>query len=293
MNIAGKYSIKDMERLSGVKAHTIRIWEKRYGIIKPKRTGTNIRYYSNDDLKHLLNVSILNKHGYKISALSEMTLEEIAQRLSDINFIKAKENDFQEDLLLSMIELNEQQFNRIFLKIVIKMGFENAISKVVFPFFARIGVMWQTGSINPAQEHFISNMVRQKIIAATDTLTTLPQAEAETVLLFLPEHELHELALLFYNYLFKARGYKTIYLGCAVPLDSLERIIGICEPDIIVTGMTNAINPKGFESFSKQLTKILPTGKIFFTGPIPLNYAKKLPEKVFQVNDLRTFLQLL
>lgn len=292
MKIAGHYSINDLEKLSGIKAHTIRIWEKRYKIVCPKRTDTNIRYYSNEDLKHLLNISILNKHGYKISVLSGLKQPEINKCLADINFIKAKEDDYQEDLLLSMLELNESQFNKVFLTLMVKLGFENTIIKIIFPFFERIGVMWQTGAINPAQEHFISNMLRQKIIAATDALTIQPGPDVEAVLLFLPENELHEIGLLFYNYLFKARGYKTIYLGSAVPLDSLNRVTSICHPDMIVTGMTNAINPIGFESFCKQLIKVFRSKKIFFTGPIPLSFTGRLPKNAFQVNDLLKLLKI-
>lgn len=290
--MTGNYSISDLEKLTGIKAHTIRIWEKRYAIVRPKRTDTNIRYYSNEDLKHLLNVSILYKHGYKISMLSEMTPEEIIRHLTDINLIKEKEENYHEDLLLSMLDLNESRFNKIFLALLLKHGFENTIINTIFPFFERIGVMWQTGAINPAQEHFVSNMVRQKIIAATDALADPAKHDAETVLLFLPENELHELGLLFYSYLFKARGYKTIYLGPAVPLDNLERITNICHPDIIVTSVTNAINPISFKTVSQQLVKVFTDKKIFFTGPVPLAFVGKLPKNTFQVNDLRKFLKI-
>jgi len=292
MQSAGKYSIRDLERLSGVKAHTIRIWEKRYGIIKPERTDTNIRYYSNEDLRHLLNISVLNNHGYKISVISEMSDAEVARRLSDLQVVKQDKDNYQENLLLSMIELNEAQFNKTFLSAVMNRGFEKTVVSVIFPFFERIGVMWQTGAINPAQEHFISNIIRQKIIAATDALNVIPDVNAQTVLLFLPEGELHELGLLFYNYAFRVRGYKAIYLGQSVPLESLQRITGICRPDLVVTAMINATQRKDYEHFSQLLAKAFPGKKIFYTGLVPSSAGIKLPKHAYLVPDLIALLGL-
>ncbi|SEM03449.1 DNA-binding transcriptional regulator, MerR family [Chitinophaga rupis] len=292
MQSTGKYSIRDLERLSGVKAHTIRIWEKRYGIIKPERTDTNIRYYSNDDLRHLLNISVLNNHGYKISAISEMSEGEIARRLSDLQVVKQDKDNYQENLLLSMIELNEAQFNKTFHSAIMNRGFEKTVVSIIFPFFERIGLMWQTGTINPAQEHFISNIIRQKIIAATDALNVIPAANAQTVLLFLPEGELHELGLLFYNYAFRARGYKAIYLGQSVPLESLQRITGICRPDLVVTAMINATQRKDYEHFTRLLAKAFPGKKIFYTGLVPSSAGIELPKHAYRVADLIAFLRL-
>jgi len=292
MQSTGKYSIRDLERLSGVKAHTIRIWEKRYGIIKPERTDTNIRYYSNEDLRQLLNISVLNNHGFKISAISEMSEAEVARRLSDLQVVKQDKDNYQENLLLSMIELNEAQFNKTFHSAVVNRGFEQTVISVIFPFFERIGVMWQTGTINPAQEHFISNIIRQKIIAATDALNVMPDTNAQTVLLFLPEGELHELGVLFYNYAFRARGYKTVYLGQSVPLESLQRITGICHPDLVVTAMINASQRKDYEHFTQLLAKTFPGKKIFYTGLVPSSSGIKLPKHAYLVADLIALLRL-
>lgn len=292
MTKLGKYAIRDLERLSGIRAHTIRMWEKRYGIFSPKRTDTNIRYYANDDLRKLLNISLLNKQGYRISEISEMSPEEIMRKLAELGTVKPRHESFHEGLLLSMIEMNEAQFNKVFLGVVMGMGFEQAVIRVIFPFFERIGMMWHVGTINPAQEHFISNIIRQKIIAATDALYVTPAHDAKTVLLFLPESELHELGLLFYNYAFRLRGFKTIYLGQSVPRDSLDRVMHICTPDYIVTGMTNAMNPRDFKSFSAQLSKAFPGKKIFYTGPVPLSAEEKLPKNAFLVSDLIEMLKL-
>ncbi|KAA2243581.1 MerR family transcriptional regulator [Chitinophaga agrisoli] len=286
----GKYSIKDLEKLSGIKAHTIRTWEKRYGVLRPERTGTNIRYYSGEELRHILNISLLLKNGYRISAVSEMTPNEIINRLSELTMVKPVEDGFQESLLLSMIELNEAQFNKTFLTVVINMGFEKAVAHVIFPFFERIGVMWQTATINPAQEHFISNIVRQKLILATEMLQVVPARDAPTVLLFLPEPELHELALLFYNYAFRARGYKTIYLGQAVPQDNLERVTSITNPDYIVTGITNSLDDKGFQHFVTTCARTFAGKKIYYTGPVPLAAHIKLPRNAYPLKELLNLL---
>lgn len=285
------YSIKDLERLSGIKAHTIRIWEKRYGIINPRRTDTNIRYYGNEELKKILNISLLNQHGFKISAISELSDTEIAQKVAAISLVDGNNNQ-DEKLLISLIEMDEQLFNKTFSSIVIQLGFEQAIVKSIFPFFNRIGIMWQAGTINPAQEHFISNLIRNKLIVATESITRLPEVNLGTGLLFLPERELHEIALLFYNYALRARGFNTIYLGPSVPQDSLDRVISICKPSFIVTGMTNPIVSNDFLAFCCQLCKAAPFANVYFTGPIPPMVNTRLPKNALQVSDLLALMKI-
>lgn len=292
MKIIENYSIRDLEKLSGVKAHTIRIWEKRYGIIRPGRTSTNIRYYTNEDLKQLLNISLLNKNGYKISAISKMSPSEILNHISAVMLLKDNTEGLNESLLMSLIEMNETRFTHAFMSMVIKVGFEKAIIKFIFPFFERIGIMWQTGSINPAQEHFFSNMIRQKLIAATDALDIDSQSDTKTVVLFLPENELHEIGLLFYNYALRARGYKTIYLGQAVPFESLEAVMDICRPDYVVTGVTNSIHSTDFQAFYERLQRLLPDNSIFLTGPVPKEISEKDDNRILTVKDLLLFLNI-
>lgn len=286
-----KYSIKDLERLSGIKAHTLRIWEKRYGIIKPERTDTNIRYYGNEELKKILNISLLNQHGYKISFISDMSESEIAEKASAVGLFGQHETT-DESLLLSLIDMDEPLFNNTFSALVMKHGFEDTIVSHIFPFFRRIGIMWQAGTINPAQEHFISNLIRNKIILATESLNRTADPQKALALLFLPEGELHEIGLLFYNYGLRARGFRTIYLGQSVPHESLSRVINTCNPDMIITGMTNPVNSSDFLTFSQQLCKTSPGLKIYFTGPVPAGLAGKLPENALTVDDLLALMQL-
>src|SRR5210317_1574096 len=162
------YSIKDLEYLSGIKAHTLRIWEQRYNFIKPKRTDTNIRYYDDEDLKFVLNVSLLKDHGHKISRICSMPEQDIQL---EVNRLMEKKMGFPEQiqsLTLSMLELDEERFEKTLNTNILQIGFERTMMNLVYPFFQRIGILWQTGAIASAQEHFISNLVRQKIIVAID-----------------------------------------------------------------------------------------------------------------------------
>lgn len=234
-----KYSIKDLERLSGIKAHTIRIWEQRYNLLSPERSDTNIRSYSNEELKRLLNVSMLNKCGVKISRIAEMNPEEIAKEAASLMTQHSDQDDLINGLVTAMIDMDELFFNSMLSQAITQFGFEKAVLNTVYPFMDRIGVMWQTGSINPAQEHFVSNLVRQKFIVAIDAITIPIQKSSPKFILFLPENELHELGLLFYNYILRYNGYKTFYLGQSVPYDDLSRVIEITQPDYLFTIITS------------------------------------------------------
>ncbi|RFZ85833.1 MerR family transcriptional regulator [Mucilaginibacter terrenus] len=291
MSTTARYSIRDLEKLSGIKAHTIRIWEKRYDIIKPSRTNANIRFYSNDDLRHILNISLLNKNGYKISAIAGMSDADIAGHMSTVTLTGDGTEAVQENLLLSLIEMNEAMFNHAFMSILLKMGFEKAFINVIFPFFEKIGVMWQTGSINPAQEHFFSNLIRQKIIAATDAVKTSEFGAGQLVLLLLPENELHEIGLLFYNYAFKIRGYRTIYLGQSVPLESLPLVAETCKPDVVVTGMTTSLNALSLPDYAHLLRKALPGIPVYFTGRLITGKISDFGKNFYSVADLVSLLQ--
>ncbi|OMP77036.1 MerR family transcriptional regulator [[Flexibacter] sp. ATCC 35208] len=285
------YSIKDLENLSGIKAHTIRIWEKRYKIVQPGRTDTNIRFYTNEDLKKLLNISMLSQYGFKISAISEMSDAEIASKISGLKIVN-QQDTYSDSLLLSLINLDEELFNKTFLDIVMTEGFENTIIKHIFPFFRRIGIMWQIGTINPAQEHFISNLIRNKIIVATERITRAVNQALGTALLFLPENELHEIGLLFFNYILRSRGFKTIYLGQSVPYESLDRIVTACDFAFIVTNLTTPLSEDDFIKYCKTVCMAVPGSKVYFTGPIPEHVNKHLPDNALFKKDLLTLLNI-
>ena len=200
------YSIKNLEKLSGIKAHTLRIWEKRFNIVEPKRTNTNIRYYTDDDLKKIMNVAFLNRKGIKISNIAKLDNQEISKKISEFAE-KYTDNGSQADnLLISMIEFDEKRIEKIINTSIMNFGFEDTILYTVYPFFEKVGILWLTGVINPAQEHFFTNLIRQKIIVAIDGVIEADISESKKFLLFLPEGELHEIGLLFYCYLIKKSG---------------------------------------------------------------------------------------
>lgn len=237
----GTYSIKDLEKLSGIKAHTIRIWEQRYGILEPKRTGTNIRYYDDVQLKHLLNVALLSKHGYKISKISQLTMDELAEKLQEVYSVSETneaKNDLEpesNDLLVAMIDMDEAKFSKIYSFSVNKHGFEHTIINLIYPFLEKVGILWTLDQINPAQEHFISCLIRQKVLVAIDDL---PISEGgKRFVLFLPEGEFHELGLLVAHYLLKKQGAQVFYLGQNLPLKDIQNAQQLITPDYFLCFM--------------------------------------------------------
>ncbi|MCF8388882.1 MAG: MerR family transcriptional regulator, partial [Bacteroidales bacterium] len=234
------YSIKDLENLTGIKAHTIRMWEKRYELVEPRRTETNIRCYTDEDLKKLLNVSILNRHGIKISKLAHLSNEELGEKIIQLT---RKHSDFDsqiESLVVSMIELDEEKYEKILTTAIIRFGFEDTIFNILYPFFEKVGLLWQAGTINPAQEHFISNLIKQKLMVAIDSISLNKYKGSKTFLLFLPEWELHELGLLVYYYFIKKKGHKVVYLGQAVPENDLFKVADVVRPDVYITSFTSS-----------------------------------------------------
>ncbi len=277
-----QYAIKDLERLSGIKAHTLRIWEQRYGILKPERTDTNIRFYSSEDLKHILNVSLLNNNGFKISKIAKLPAEEIIKQAQSIFNNYSKESDQIDNLTLCMMEMNEPKFEKIISNCIIHFGFENTVEKVIFPFMRQIGNMWQIGVVNPAQEHFISNLVRQKIIVGIDGLFSEPLANPKTFLLYLPENELHELGLLYCNFLIKAKGHKCLYLGQSVNLTDLFSVTDVVHPEVIVTTFTNRMAGISVQDYLNNLSNSFPnshimvSGRVFFDENEPITLPKNV-----------------
>lgn len=253
-----------MEVLSNIKSHTIRIWEKRYDILQPERTSTNIRFYTNDDLKKLLNVSFLNQNGYKISKIAELSEEARSQLVMNLTQQNTENELYIDQLIVAMIDLNEYYFRNIFQSVVQLLGLEESFTQVIYPFLERIGIMWQTGAIIPAQEHFISHLVRHKIIGEIENLSVELRDDLPKIVLLLPGNELHEIALLLYQYALKKRAYPTIYLGQSVPIDSLQRIKEIAHPQFIVAHMTNPLNSEEVQMFLTQLDTF--NGHVFLSG---------------------------
>ena len=280
-----KYSIKDLELMSGIKAHTLRIWEQRYNILKPERTETNIRYYDNVDLRRILNISILNKNGHKISTIAELTDTELIKEVEKYLNDYLKESNQIEGLYISLLDLNEERFESIINNAILNIGFENTIEKILFPFLKHLGNMWQVGAINPAQEHYITNLIRQKIIASLDKLSPQNNKTSKTYLFFLPNNELHEMGLLYLHYLTKARGHKCVYLGQSVPMEDLINIASAMNPEYLVSIFTSRMPHMELESFLKSCEEALLKPEFLISGRLMLdpNESVVLPSKRFSV----------
>lgn len=260
------YSIRDLENLTGIKAHTLRMWEQRYGIVKPKRTETNIRFYDAEDLKMMLNVALLNNHGVKISKIAKMSEEELCRK---VNETLAKTSDYQAQmaaLTVAMIDLNEEQFEKIMATSILQFGFEKTMVQIIFPFLMRIGVLWMTNTINPAQEHFITNLIRQKLIVAIDGQYRTSLPNAQKFILYLPSGELHELSLLFAYYVIKSRGHKVIYLGQNLPLRDLQETQAIHQAQFIMTVITSSPSSDEVEDYISELQTRFPQTRLLLTG---------------------------
>jgi len=224
-NIKSVFSIKDLENLSGIKAHTIRIWEKRYTILEPIRTDTNIRTYDLSNLQKLLNVVLLNKYGYKISRIAEYSTDKIALLVREIISEKNSKNHALNAFKMAMINFDQSLFFNTYNSLLSEKTFREVFYEVFVPLMHEIGLLWQSGTISPAQEHFISYLIKQKLLINTEKVQILEPTRNDTVfVLYLPENEIHELGLMYLNYEILLNGYKTIYLGESVPIDSLKDI---------------------------------------------------------------------
>ena len=269
------FTIKDLENLSGIKAHTIRIWEQRYNFLKPERTDTNIRYYSSVELKQLLNIALLNKYGFKISHIDKMDQEEINSKILSLNQMEALQERIVNELIQHMVDLDAEKFDAVLSSYIASRGIEKAIMQIIFPYLEKIGILWLTNHINPAQEHLVSNIIRQKLIVGIDSVTS-PLQVNKTVLLFLPEGEYHELGLLFIQYMIKSRGIATLYLGCSMPLDDIEFVIKLKKPDYLYTHLTILGHKFDFDKFLNNVAKKLNGVPMIISGPATTSYQKKL-----------------
>lgn len=285
------YSIKDLEQLSGIKAHTLRIWEQRYNLLNPKRTDTNIRFYDDVDLKLILNVALLNDNGYKISKIASMDSDEMRAEVMKLTDRTLTHDDQIHALTICMIEMDEERFDKVLSTNILKLGFEQTMMNIVYPFMSKIGVLWQTGAINPAHEHFISNLVRQKLIVAIDG--QVPNGDGKKFLLFLPEGELHEISLLFASYLIKSKGNKVIYLGQNTPNEDLLAVYKIHQPDYMLTVITTSPAAEYAQDYLNHLAERFSKTRILVTGYQVIGQDLVMPSNVKLMNYIRDIKDLL
>lgn len=286
------YSIKDLEQLSGIKAHTLRIWEQRYNIIAPKRTDTNIRTYDDRDLKLVLNIALLKDHGYKISEISKLSLEEMNKEVVKISDRQLNYPDQIHALTISMIDLDEDRFEKIISTNILQFGFENTIINIVYPFLSRLGTLWVTGSVGPAQEHFISNLIRQKIIVAIDGQVSKQRPNGRTYMLFLPEGELHEISLLFASYIIRARYNRVIYLGQSLPFSELEFAYNVHRPDYIFSAFTSVPSNHEVQPYVDRMVKAFPNAHLLLTGYQVVGQDIDVPENATVINQIQDLIRV-
>jgi len=288
------YSIKELEKLSGIKAHTIRIWEKRYSLIEPHRTNTNIRYYTDDDLKKILNVAVLNRHGIKISSIARLNDLELKEEILRVSDISDSSNTFIDSMVLSMIDLDEYKLEAMIDKSIHKIGFKSTVTDVLYPFLDKVGILWQSGDVYPAQEHFVSFLIRQKIIAATEHISNTFNQNGKKFLLLLPEGEWHEIALLFAQYLIKEANHEVIYLGQSVPYSDVLAIGATKRLDFIL--FSSSICHTGFNlgRYLEDLGGAFPDKKILYCANNSGELSKISSKNIVhlqQIMDLSDFLQ--
>ncbi|HAS36126.1 MAG TPA: hypothetical protein DCS15_06540 [Flavobacteriales bacterium] len=290
----GKYSIKDLEKLSGVKAGTLRIWEQRYDLIIPERTETNIRFYSDDELRKLLNITVLLNGGMKISKIAKLKPGEFKDHLFSSYQNELKEHDAQADmfiknLIVAMIDFDEAAFNKIFKKASERLGFSEAYKKVLYPFLYKVGLMWNMDEINPAQEHFITHLIRQKVIAEIDRIEA-PENPQKTFLLYLHEEEFHELGLLISYYLIKLRNHRVYYLGQNVPFEDVVTAGKHLKPDYVVTFYSGSKSEGHNKNLISQALKRLPDTDHLYSCFMPLMKEEGNLHYLGRMDDLENFL---
>ncbi len=237
------FSIRHLEEFSGVKAHTIRMWEKRYGLLAPDRTGTNIRTYGLDELKTILNVAYLNKHGHKISRIAAMPPIARDQLVRDTSAASPDVLDLLNSLKLAMLGFDEDLFRSVCDGYLLHHDLRMLVEKLFVPLLEHIGILWQTNAICPAQEHFVSNIIRHQLIAATASLPQGTYPKDRTFVLYLPENEIHELGLLFVNYVLRSKGERTIYLGQSVPSADLVEVSAVRNGELVLLTILMAEPP--------------------------------------------------
>jgi MerR family transcriptional regulator, light-induced transcriptional regulator len=285
-----EYSIKEVETLSGVKAHTLRIWEQRYHFLKPNRTDTNIRYYNDEQLRLLLNIATLNRSGMKISKIAGLNKGQLNTEVLKVFESTKQPDNLLDSLIHSMLDFDEKRFGHTLSSAILKLDFEEAFTQLIFPFLIRTGVLWATGAVRVVQEHFITNLIRRKLYVAIDGIYAEPKVGAKKFILFLPEGETHELILLFTEYLLRKNGHEVAYLGCSLPFNELGFIAKAFKPDYMVVYQTISTPEISFNQYLKNISSAFPKCKIIVGGQ-QISEVMKLPVNCTAVHSAAELLQ--
>lgn len=261
-----RYSIQQVEVLSDIKAHTLRIWEKRYGIIEPKRTDTNFRYFDDEDLKKILNISFLNKSGIKISNIAKLSNKNIEDKVIEI-YNQSKGNpEIIQLLVAALMEFKVESFEKIFDEYLLENDFVSLVNNIIYPFFDRIGILWQTNKICPAQEHLFSQYAKQKLLSEIEKLPS--RTSGKRVLIYLRENEYHELGMLVYQYILREKGYTVYNIGQSVPVQNLQQVTNNLKPHIVLSAFVSFLEEESFNEYIKSIKDIFKTQELYFSGNI-------------------------
>lgn len=270
------FTIRDLENLSGIRAHTIRVWEQRYSFLKPRRTNSNIRYYDSDELKVILNVALLNRNGYRVSAINKMTPDEMGSKILSLGSVGAQHDRLLNDMLKQMIDLNASAFEKSVDEYISEHGVEKAITNLIFPFLHKVGILWMTNHVRVSQEHLVSNIVRQKLIRGIEEIKVTKDG-GKAIVLFLPDGEYHELGLLYVQYLLKLKGRNTIYLGADVPIEELAYVCNATSPGVLYTHLTSLPAKFNLEKYLSLIRQNINNTPLVISGSVTHDYTKKIP----------------
>ncbi len=276
-------SIKDLENLSGIKAHTIRMWEKRHNIFDPDRTETNIRLYSTDDLTKLLNISSVLDHGMKISKVSTLSREELNKEIELLQQenIEASKKIIVNKLIVATLKCNVVDFEKTYKTYVAENGLEDAMEKIIYPMLIQIGLMWTVSKLNPSQEHFASQMIRQKLFTAIDLLPDASKKNSR-FLLYLPDNESHEIGLLYAYYLVKKAGHECIYLGPSVPVEDVGACCTNSNATHVLCAFTIQRSESVFKAYFDKMKEACPSAQLLVHG-LPSAMTSQLNDSNFKI----------
>lgn len=258
-NIRSEFTIKDLENFSGIKAHTIRIWEKRYDLLTPNRTDSNIRFYDLENLQKLLNISLLYNKGMKISKIAKLDKPAMEVQIREAVFEGDVESQASNSFKLAMLNFDEVLFNQTYNSLIAQTSFRDVFRNVFLPLMSDIGILWQLDSITPAHEHFLTNLIRQKIYINIEKLQLSQKSTSSKLfVLYLPMNEIHELGLLYLHFELLLYGHRSIYLGQSVPTENLLDVKKLYDEVCYVTYLTVEPSEESVEDYINEVnTEVL------------------------------------
>ena len=293
MKQVNQFSISDISAITGIKSATLRIWEQRYQIIHAKRSASNIRYYDDFDLRIFLNISCLIENGYKISEIAAMSDAQRVETIQNLSSPQLNTPIVIQELIEQTLSLNEQLFKNTIQTCIKELGVMETMLQCVYPFLSRVGLLWQTGLIAPAQEHFASSLIKQRLIVAIDELPIPGSANENKFILFLPEGEFHEIALLLAQFMVRANGIQSLYLGQNLPIPYVQEVVASYHPNYIITIITNDLGEDFLSNLMLDMTSRFPAATILLAGSAVTTHGPK-PMKncvpLCAIDDLHAFI---